>query len=148
VAIGKRVKVTRNHQTTVPKEARENFGIEIGSVLEFRVRHRFGTESHRESVRPRVRRLLEDGREGLGGLPVSWLRIGAREASGLRENAHPRTQIRPLLSPHVYHRLLGERRARNLLKTHKFRTHFRTPRDLLMNLGGRVGAGIRVESDL
>ena len=98
MAIGKRVKVTRNHQTTVPKEAREKFGIEIGSVLEFRVRHRFGTESHRESVRPRVRRFLEDGREGLGGLPVSWLRIGAREASGLRENAHPRTQIRPLPS--------------------------------------------------
>ena len=34
MAISKRVKVTRNHQTTVPKEAREKFGIEIGSVLE------------------------------------------------------------------------------------------------------------------
>ena len=34
MAPGKRVKVTRNHQTTVPKEAREKFGIHVGSVLE------------------------------------------------------------------------------------------------------------------
>ena len=34
MAVGKRVKVTRNRQTTVPKEACEKFGIEVGSVLE------------------------------------------------------------------------------------------------------------------
>jgi len=34
MAVGKRVKVTRNRQTTVPKEACEKFGIDVGSVLE------------------------------------------------------------------------------------------------------------------
>lgn len=34
MAAGKRVKVTRHGQTTIPKEAREKFGIEVGSVLE------------------------------------------------------------------------------------------------------------------
>lgn len=34
MAIAKRVKVTRHGQTTIPKEAREKFGIDVGSVLE------------------------------------------------------------------------------------------------------------------
>ena len=33
MAVGKRVKVTRNGQTTIPKDLRERFRIEEGSVL-------------------------------------------------------------------------------------------------------------------
>ncbi|MGQ0797488.1 MAG: AbrB/MazE/SpoVT family DNA-binding domain-containing protein [Methanobacteriota archaeon] len=36
MAIARRVKVTRHGQTTIPKEAREKFGIGVGSVLEVR----------------------------------------------------------------------------------------------------------------
>lgn len=34
MVIAKRVKVTRHGQTTIPKEVREKFGIDVGSVLE------------------------------------------------------------------------------------------------------------------
>ncbi|TLZ45708.1 MAG: AbrB/MazE/SpoVT family DNA-binding domain-containing protein [Methanobacteriota archaeon] len=34
MAVAKRVKVTRQGQTTIPKDAREKFGIDVGSVLE------------------------------------------------------------------------------------------------------------------
>lgn len=34
MAMVKRVKVTRQGQTTIPKDAREKFGIDVGSVLE------------------------------------------------------------------------------------------------------------------
>jgi len=34
MAVARKVKVTRQGQTTIPKEAREKFGIEVGSILE------------------------------------------------------------------------------------------------------------------